>query len=132
MLSHLVCTPGFRIGKGEGFADLEYAMMATMEAVGPDTIVVTTVHDDQVVDIPEELVEDHDLTVDYIVTPTQVEHHAIQKHELRTKEKNLLFMSVKDLTTVSQILKDESSYSHEKAVLLVLSQIEKDAPEANF
>ena len=51
--------------------------MATMEAVGPDTIVVTTVHDDQVVDIPEELVEDHDLTVDYIVTPTQVEHNSI-------------------------------------------------------
>ena len=85
LLNRLVCTPGFRIGKGEGFADLEYAMMATMEAVGPDTIVVTTVHDDQVVDIPEELVEDHDLTVDYIVTPTQVKHNAIEKHELPTK-----------------------------------------------
>jgi 5-formyltetrahydrofolate cyclo-ligase len=47
-------------------------MMATMEAVSPDTIVVTTVHDDQIVEIPEALVEDHDLTVDYIVTPTQV------------------------------------------------------------
>lgn len=47
-------------------------MMATMEAVGPNTVVVTTVHDCQVVEIPEALVEDHDLTVDYIVTPTQV------------------------------------------------------------
>ena len=74
----MLCSPGFRIGKGEGFADLEYAMMATMEAVGPDTIVVTTVHDDQVVDIPEELVEDHDLTVDYIVTPTEVRCSAVQ------------------------------------------------------
>ena len=63
---------GYRIGKGEGFADLEYAMMATMGAVGADTVVVSTVHDDQVVEIPEGLVEEHDLTVDYIVTPTQV------------------------------------------------------------
>ncbi|PVD32520.1 hypothetical protein C0Q70_07960 [Pomacea canaliculata] len=38
-----VSKEGFRIGKGEGFADLEYAMMATMEAVGPNTVVVTTV-----------------------------------------------------------------------------------------
>lgn len=67
-----VSKEGYRIGKGEGFADLEYAMMATMGAVGPDTVVVTTVHDDQIVEIPEELLEDHDLTVDFIVTPTQV------------------------------------------------------------
>lgn len=67
-----VSKEGFRIGKGEGFADLEFAMMAAMEAVGPDTVVVTTVHDSQLVEIPEALVEDHDLTVDYIVTPTQV------------------------------------------------------------
>lgn len=67
-----VSKEGYRIGKGEGFADLEYAMMATMEAVGPDTVVVTTVHDDQIVEIPEDLLEDHDLTVDFIVTPTQV------------------------------------------------------------
>lgn len=26
----------------------------------------------QIVDIPEELIESHDLTVDYILTPTQV------------------------------------------------------------
>ena len=39
---------GWRIGKGEGYADLEYAMMASMNAVKPDTVVVTTVHDCQV------------------------------------------------------------------------------------
>ncbi|XP_030060401.1 methenyltetrahydrofolate synthase domain-containing protein isoform X2 [Microcaecilia unicolor] len=63
---------GWRIGKGEGFADMEYAMMATMGAVGENTTVVTIVHDCQVVDIPEELVADHDLTVDYILTPTRI------------------------------------------------------------
>ncbi|XP_057706004.1 methenyltetrahydrofolate synthase domain-containing protein isoform X1 [Corythoichthys intestinalis] len=63
---------GFRIGKGEGFADLEYAMMVSMKAVDDSTVVVTVVHDCQVVDIPEELMERHDLTVDYILTPSRV------------------------------------------------------------
>ena len=63
---------GLRIGKGEGFADLEWAMMMAMGAVTKDTIVITTVQDCQVVDIPESLIEDHDLTVDYIVTQTEI------------------------------------------------------------
>lgn len=67
-----ICFIGYRIGKGEGYADLEYAMMCAMGAVTPDTIVVTTVHDTQIVDIPEELMEDHDVLVDYIITDTQV------------------------------------------------------------
>ncbi|KAL1256484.1 hypothetical protein QQF64_012029, partial [Cirrhinus molitorella] len=63
---------GYRIGKGEGFADMEYAMMACMGAVCESTVVVTIVHDCQVVDIPEELTESHDLTVDFILTPTRI------------------------------------------------------------
>lgn len=39
---------GYRIGKGEGFADMEYAMMACMGAVCESTVVVTIVHDCQV------------------------------------------------------------------------------------
>lgn len=41
---------GRRLGKGEGFADLEWAMASSNHgsAVGPDTVVVTTVHDCQV------------------------------------------------------------------------------------
>ncbi|XP_041506212.1 methenyltetrahydrofolate synthase domain-containing protein isoform X2 [Microtus oregoni] len=67
-----VSEKGWRIGKGEGYADLEYAMMVSMGAVHKGTPVVTIVHDCQVVDIPEALLEDHDLTVDYIITPTRV------------------------------------------------------------
>ena len=44
----LVFHTGLRIGKGEGFADLEWAMMMSMGAVTKDTIVITTVHDCQV------------------------------------------------------------------------------------
>ena len=64
---------GWRIGKGEGYADLEWAMMRCMEAVSADTMVVTTVHDCQVIDdMPDALFQPHDLTVDIIVTPTRV------------------------------------------------------------
>lgn len=54
---------GFRIGKGEGYADMEYAMMVTMGAVSQDTVVITTVHDCQVVDFADELTDEHDLMV---------------------------------------------------------------------
>ncbi|XP_066098336.1 methenyltetrahydrofolate synthase domain-containing protein isoform X5 [Saccopteryx bilineata] len=67
-----VSEKGWRIGKGEGYADLEYAMMVSMGAVSQGTPVVTIVHDCQVIDIPEALLEDHDLTVNYILTPTRV------------------------------------------------------------
>nr|XP_032649698.1 methenyltetrahydrofolate synthase domain-containing protein isoform X2 [Chelonoidis abingdonii] len=66
-----VSEKGWRIGKGEGFADMEYAMMVSMGAIAEDTPIVTIVHDCQVVDIAEELLDDHDLTVDYILTPTR-------------------------------------------------------------
>ncbi|XP_018429263.1 PREDICTED: methenyltetrahydrofolate synthase domain-containing protein [Nanorana parkeri] len=68
----LLSPSGWRIGKGEGFADMEYAMMVAMGAVTDQTIVVTVVHDCQVLAMPEELLDDHDLTVDYILTPTRV------------------------------------------------------------
>lgn len=42
------CPTGFRIGKGEGYADMEYAMMASMGSVNESTVVVTVVHDCQV------------------------------------------------------------------------------------
>ncbi|NWI17030.1 MTHSD protein, partial [Crypturellus soui] len=66
-----VSEKGWRIGKGEGYADMEYAMMVSMGAVQADTPVITIVHDCQIVDIAEELLDDHDLTVDYILTPTR-------------------------------------------------------------
>lgn len=68
----MLIVSGHRIGKGEGFADLEFAMMRAMEAVDGNIIVVTTVHESQITDIPKELMQPHDLTVDYIVTPDEI------------------------------------------------------------
>ncbi|XP_012287723.1 methenyltetrahydrofolate synthase domain-containing protein [Orussus abietinus] len=67
-----VSKSGHRIGKGEGFADLEFAMLMRMGAVTEETIVVTTVHDCQIIDdLPTNLFKDYDVPVDIIVTPTQ-------------------------------------------------------------
>mmetsp|Transcript_25105 Transcript_25105/g.65162 ORF Transcript_25105/g.65162 Transcript_25105/m.65162 type:complete len:366 (+) Transcript_25105:233-1330(+) len=64
---------GCRIGKGEGFAELEYGILRWMGAIDDSTLVVTTVHDLQLVDdISEDMMLEHDVPVDIIVTPTQV------------------------------------------------------------
>ncbi|XP_046667746.1 methenyltetrahydrofolate synthase domain-containing protein isoform X2 [Homalodisca vitripennis] len=68
-----VSKEGHRIGKGEGFSDLEYAVMAACGTVTEDTVIVTTVHDEQIFDkLPHELFQPFDVPVDFIVTPTQV------------------------------------------------------------
>ncbi|XP_078675438.1 methenyltetrahydrofolate synthase domain-containing protein-like isoform X2 [Branchiostoma floridae x Branchiostoma belcheri] len=93
-----VSRKGYRIGKGEGFGDMEWAMLVTMGAVTPDTIIVTTVHDCQVIDIPEELVESHDITVDWILTPTEV----IQTNCQRPKPQGIIWSKV-DAEMLQQI-----------------------------
>ena len=68
----VVSRTGRRLGKGEGFADLEWAMMMATGAVTADTTVITNVHDCQIKEeIPDDLFQEYDLTVDVIVTPTQ-------------------------------------------------------------
>lgn len=68
-----VSKDGFRIGKGRGYADLEFGMMVHMKAIKPNTIIATTVHDSQVYDtLPADLFGPHDVPIDIIVTPTQV------------------------------------------------------------
>ena len=56
---------GYRLGKGEGYADLEYAMMRDIGAVDENTVIITVVHDCQILDIPDDLMEEHDFDVSY-------------------------------------------------------------------
>lgn len=63
---------GARLGKGGGFSDLELAVASEAGLVGPETSVVTTVHDLQVRApgvIPRTA---HDIHVDLVVTPTRL------------------------------------------------------------
>lgn len=63
---------GARLGKGGGFADLELAVTTEAGLVGPDTVVVTSVHDLQVLPAGDIPLTAHDVAVDLVVTPTRV------------------------------------------------------------
>lgn len=65
-----VSRSGARVGKGEGYSELEYAILKQLGRITERVPVVTTVHDLQIV--PELPVEEFDVPVDVIVTPTQV------------------------------------------------------------
>ncbi|WP_435075725.1 5-formyltetrahydrofolate cyclo-ligase [Halorubrum sp. HHNYT27] len=78
-----VATDGARIGKGEGYSDLEWGMLRELDAVDDATTVATTVHELSVIDGPESAVaaegggsasslpvpDAHDVPLDLIVTP---------------------------------------------------------------
>ncbi len=59
---------GARVGKGGGFADLEYALLAETGKVGARTPIVTTVHPVQVLPQALEMCA-HDIPLDVAVTP---------------------------------------------------------------
>ncbi len=63
---------GARLGKGGGFADLEFALAAAAGLIGPRTVAVTTVHEIQL--RPAGIIPrtDHDVPVNFIVTPERV------------------------------------------------------------
>ncbi|XP_055625731.1 uncharacterized protein LOC129768246 [Toxorhynchites rutilus septentrionalis] len=68
-----VSRQGYRIGKGNGYVDLDIAILNELGLITKDTLIVTTVHDVQVFDtLPEELFKNYDLPLDLIVTPTEV------------------------------------------------------------
>ncbi|WP_225335442.1 5-formyltetrahydrofolate cyclo-ligase [Halomicrobium urmianum] len=62
---------GARIGKGEGFSDLEYAVLRELDLVGDETPMVTTVHERQV-RTEDWIVDDHDVPMDLVVTPERI------------------------------------------------------------
>ncbi|XP_059612100.1 methenyltetrahydrofolate synthase domain-containing protein isoform X2 [Phlebotomus argentipes] len=64
---------GRRIGKGNGYVDLDFALLVHCGVITNDTLIVTTVHDAQVSDsLPADLFKSYDVPVDMIVTPTEV------------------------------------------------------------
>lgn len=70
-----VSANGVRFGKGHGYFDLEWAILSEVGRVDASSQIVDVVHDCQVV--AETLSgEDHDVPVDWIVTPTRVLHVA--------------------------------------------------------
>jgi 5-formyltetrahydrofolate cyclo-ligase len=67
-----VDSTGARLGKGGGFSDLELAIAAEAGLVDARTVVVTTVHELQVLDDGRIPTTGHDVHVDVVVTPDRV------------------------------------------------------------
>ena len=63
---------GRRLGKGGGFSDLEFAIAAELKLIGRNTVVVTTVHETQIVDRGRIPLTPHDVKLDLILTPERV------------------------------------------------------------
>ena len=62
---------GVRVGKGGGYADLEYGLAAAAGVVHPDTSVISTVHAMQVLD--EDLpYTQHDVPLAVVITPDAI------------------------------------------------------------
>jgi 5-formyltetrahydrofolate cyclo-ligase len=62
---------GSRLGKGGGFSDLEYAVLAEMGKLDAMTPIITTAHRLQISEEPLPM-RTHDIPLDYIVTPDEV------------------------------------------------------------
>jgi 5-formyltetrahydrofolate cyclo-ligase len=67
-----VAADGSRLGKGGGFADLEFAVASDAGLLGPDTPVATTVHELQLRRPGEIPLAGHDVLLDLIITPQRV------------------------------------------------------------
>ncbi len=65
-----VSPDGYRVGKGEGFSELEFAMLREMGKLDDSVPIATTVHDVQVVERVPAL--PYDVPVDIIATPTRL------------------------------------------------------------
>lgn len=65
-----VSLDGGRLGKGKGYSDKEYAILKNACSLSPKTVVVTTVHDVQIV---EEIPKDEwDVPVDVVITSSNI------------------------------------------------------------
>lgn len=108
---------GRRIGKGEGFSDLEFALLSKLGAINPGAPIVTLVHDSQVYDMfPEELFKSYDVFVDVIVTPTQVIEVETPRQRPALLWNLLSNRRVNDIPIIQQLL-DKEQTSGEKVTL---------------
>ena len=72
VVGSVAATPaGGRTGKGGGFADLELGIVREVGTIAPNAVLLTTVHDIQVVSDDELPMQEHDSPLDYVITPTR-------------------------------------------------------------
>ncbi|MFQ6123885.1 MAG: 5-formyltetrahydrofolate cyclo-ligase [Candidatus Heimdallarchaeota archaeon] len=67
-----VTREGHRIGKGEGYSELESAILLEIGKLTQETPYLTTCHDMQIIDQQIADIEPWDLLVDMVITPTRI------------------------------------------------------------
>ncbi|MFB6243116.1 MAG: 5-formyltetrahydrofolate cyclo-ligase [Halobaculum sp.] len=85
--SVLVTPDGGRIGKGEGYSDLEFAVLADLGAVSSATTVATTVHESQVREVDAAVFDAHDVPIDLICTPERTVRSREQRDTTATTQR---------------------------------------------
>ncbi|MHA1649841.1 MAG: 5-formyltetrahydrofolate cyclo-ligase [Candidatus Helarchaeota archaeon] len=63
---------GNRLGKGKGYGDREYHLLRQEGIIDKQTLVITIVHDVQILDDFSYLMEKNDVKVDLALTPTEI------------------------------------------------------------
>ncbi len=61
---------GNRIGKGKGYGDREYHVLKRLDMLNPQAMIATIVHEAQVLDDLGHLMNENDVKVDYVLTPS--------------------------------------------------------------
>lgn len=119
-----VSQDGYRLGKGEGFADLEFAMMMRMGTITENTVVITTVHDCQIVDyLPPQLFKEYDVPVDIIVTPTQT---IFVKPRLKKPSGILWHMLSERKLKTMQVLQQLKEMDEKDGKMVILKEVDSD------
>lgn len=102
-----VSRTGHRIGRGNGYVDLDFGLLKHCGSITPKTIIVTVVHDEQVYDtLPAELFVNYDVPVDIIVTPTEVIRVTKPLTRPAGLQWNLLSQRRLDIITVLKAIKE--------------------------
>ena len=95
----VVSDNGCRAGKGKGYGEVEWGVVRELGLVDDFTPVATIVHDVQVVSsrrFPHSLMEEHDLPVDIIVTPTRTIYCKKDVGGSLSKPKGILWDKITD------------------------------------
>ena len=96
-----VSKEGSRIGKGEGYSEIEYGILRELNLVDETIPIATTVHPVQIVkEVPQ---DPYDVAVDYIVTPEK----AASTHRTRRRPSGIFWERVsEDMFQQMPILRD--------------------------